>query len=278
MIGQEDLRNTIKKQIEDDTFPHFAIIVGEKGSGKKTLINEIFNHFKVYKGFTVKYTLPDIKVDSVRQMITAVYKTHNTLYVISDADNMSISAQNSLLKIVEECPNNNYFIMTLQDKNNTLETIRSRASIYTMGYYNQDTIEEYAKSIDNSLVDYVSICSNLGQVELLNKMGAKQFYDYVKLTVENIAKVSGANAFKIADKIALKDEEDKYDLNLFLIAFMEVGLKLEEDLLYTDKEAVIKWNTVIQITLGLLRNLKIKSINRSMLFDRWILDVRKALM
>lgn len=278
MIGQEGLRNTIKKQIEDDTFPHFAIIVGEKGSGKKTLVNEIFNHFKTYKDFTVKYTLPDIKVDSVRQMITDVYKTHNTLYVIPDADNMSINAQNSLLKVVEECPNNNYFIMTLQDKNNTLETIRSRASIYTMGYYTIDEIEEYAKNIDKSLVDYVSICSNLGQVELLNEMGAKQFYDYVKLTVENIAKVSGAHAFKIADKIALKDEEDKYDLNLFLIAFMEVGLKLEEDLLYTDKETAIKWNTVIQITLDLLRNLKIKSINRSMMFDRWILDVRKVLI
>ena len=280
MIGQEDLQNLIETQIKNDTFPHFSIIVGNKGSGKKTLVNKIFDYFMIYKDFTSKYTLFDIKVDNVREMITDVYKSHNTLYVILDADTMSINAKNSLLKVVEECPNNNYFIMTLQDKNNTLETIRSRGSVYEMQPYTKSQLEEYALNITNNkdeIDKLISICENFGEIETLATIGINKFYNYVETVIENIATVSGANAFKIADKIALKDEKDKYDLKLFLKTFANLCLAKEIEMFeIKDLESAEMYSNAVVITLSTLRDLKVRAINKTMLFDKWILLIREV--
>ena len=42
MIGQQQLSNRIQQLIENDAFPRFSIFVGPKGSGKKTLLLEMF--------------------------------------------------------------------------------------------------------------------------------------------------------------------------------------------------------------------------------------------
>ena len=41
MIGQHNLQSRIKQLIENRTFPRFSILVGPKGSGKKTLVEEV---------------------------------------------------------------------------------------------------------------------------------------------------------------------------------------------------------------------------------------------
>ena len=260
MVGQENLLKTIKTQIENNTFPRFAILVGDKGSGKQTLINEIQNYFDTV------YKAPDVKIDTIRELIQNAYtiKT-STLFVIADADDMSANAKNSLLKLCEEPPNNAYVIMTLQDENNTLATIRSRGSIYKMEKYSFKELQNY----DNTLPEHIlKLCDNIGEIELLKKMGAEDFYNYVELTVNSIAKVSGANAFKIANKIAFKEEDDGYNLKLFWKAFMNICIEKND-------RAYIK---VIRATSEALQCLRIRTVNRQMLCDSWILQVRSVLM
>ena len=97
MIGQEHLQLRVESLLKANTFPQFAIFVGLRGSGRKTFIKE---HFKgIY--------LEDSKIDSVRKMIQMVYKMKNQTFIMPDVDNMSNAARNALLKVVEECPNNN---------------------------------------------------------------------------------------------------------------------------------------------------------------------------
>lgn len=275
MVGQKHLLQTIDTLIKNNTFPRFVILSGVKGSGKKLVANKI-----AHKLCDTVINI-GIKVDDIRGMIQSAYKlTTPCVYIIADSDNMSLAAKNALLKVTEEPPNNAYFIMTLQDANRTLDTIRSRGVVFTMEIYTAVEIEEYIKNnIDygDNMRIYMDLCENIGDVIVLNSYDVEKFYDYVELVVDNIATVSGANSFKIGDKINLKNDEDKYDLTLFLRAFITVcldraGIEMEAGN-KVEMQMFLNW---MKITCRYLRELGINGINKSATFDCWLLDIREA--
>lgn len=274
MIGQKKLQEQIINQINNDTFPRFSIITGFKGSGKKTLIHTIAPYFNSNVVF-----LEDVKVDTIRSMITTAYKVSDkTIYVIPDADNMSLAAKNTILKVTEEPPYNAYFIMTLTDTSLTLPTILSRGMVYRIEVYTPNDILEYVKENYEHLDSYdrdiiVDIAETPLEVNQLVSYDVKTFYNYVELVVSNIAEVSGANSFKIADKIELsKEDTEKFDLKLFWKIFMNICLiELRES--YD-----IKYSDAIRITSKCLQDLNITGINKQMLFDVWLLEIRKSWM
>lgn len=264
MIGQHNLQSRIEQLIENGTFPRFSILVGPKGSGKKTFALYIAGYMRA--GWVHAF---DVKIDTIREIIQQSYKVvDRTVYFIPDADNMSNAAKNALLKVTEEPPNNAYFIMTLEDENNTLETIRSRGTVFHMDRYTPDEIGSYfydkyhANHGEDEEEIVRELCDTPGDVNTLVKMGIKEFYDYVQLVVDNIAEVSLANAFKISSKVALKEDAEGYDLRLFWKAFMKVSFD------------VGRYNG-IYATSKYLQKLRVKGINRSMLMDNWILEIRE---
>ena len=276
MIGQVNLQSRIEQLIKNHTFPRFSILVGLKGSGKKTFANWI-RQIMGLDNLVISYVVTDVKIDTIRDVISQAYKTViPTIYIIPDADNMSNAAKNALLKVTEEPPNEAYFIMTLEDENNTLETIRSRATIFHMDRYTPDEIEEYFKKRFGVLEDReISIvrdlCETPGDVEIIMSYDATNFYDYVQLVVDNIAEVSLANAFKIPSKVALKDDAEGYDLRLFWKAFMNI-------LANTDRPHDFRDFGAIPITSKYLQKLRIKGINRQMLIDCWLMEIRELWM
>lgn len=263
MIGQKNLRCRLDDLLDNDIFPHCSLFIGPKGSGRKTLLNNMF-HGSVY--------LENNSVESVRKMIEMAYKVSGRKFILPDIDTMSNTAKNAMLKVIEECPNDNYFIMTAEDENNVLDTIRSRAFIFHMDRYTPDEIFEYYWSLEGSNImphgmpndaECVrELCETPGDVQTLVNMGVQEFYDYVQLVVDNIAEVSIANAFKIANKVALKDGAEGYDLRLFWKAFIKVCFDAKR----------YDW---IDITSRYLQKLRIKGVNRQMLFDNWMLEVRE---
>lgn len=271
MIGQHLLQSRIDQLIESDTFPRFSIFVGPRGSGKKTLVHLIYQKF----GTGILSNI-GTSVDAVRQCIAQSYTVRGSqaIYLLADADNMSNAAKNALLKVTEEPPNNAYFIMTLEDENNTLETIRSRGTIFRMSAYKPDEIaayfhEKYSAHGKEEEQIVRDICETPGEVDTLMSYGITDFYDYVQLVVDNIAEVSIANAFKIPSKVSLKEGAEGYDLRLFWKAFISVVVDraiISNAPLY-----------VVGITSKYLQQLRIKGINKQMLMDNWILDVREAL-
>ena len=74
------------------------------------------------------------KIDTVRQIRQDAYIKPNEaarkVYIISDADDISVQSQNALLKILEEPPSYAVFIITCNSKNKLLETIISRAAFF----------------------------------------------------------------------------------------------------------------------------------------------------
>lgn len=272
MIGQKRLLGIIDKLAEKD-FPRFVLLVGARGSGKKLLSKAIADK--------LGYPLVPIgvSVEEVREVITNSYtNTEPVVYVLADTDKMSIQAKNALLKVTEEPPQKAYFILTVTDPANTLKTLISRACVLVMDEYNENELFSYYCSkrdpdtLDLALGTYISkIASNPQEVDMLATYDINEFQEFVRTVAFNLHTVSSANAFKIEHKLALKKDEDKWDLLLFLQAlkyelvahYMEIGEK--------------KYLKTYFLACGLVKELMYKnSVNKQYCLDQFILAVRKV--
>ena len=258
ILGQKKLIGRIFGQIDDGTFPHFVILAGVRGSGKNTLADFIGERLGAD---TVRV---DKSVEAVRNMVDAVRKVSTKmLYVFPRAEELSAQAVNAMLKTLEEPPENVYFLFTTRNEQLLLGTIQSRGTLYHMDAYSREELQEYA--LGARVPKY---CKTPYDVTLYNRVAGLN--DFAILVAQNIHKVSIANALKIADRVALSGEEDKYDIALFFEAFKAVCLEL----MRKDKERAQMYYSWIEMTAHFQRDILRTGVNLKMLFDMWILSVR----
>lgn len=152
----------LRTRIMEGRMVHAVLITGEPGTGKRTLamllastlmcrfpseapcgsctgcrLAEAGEHpdiTVVEKGIPIssetakgRSTIP---VDDIREIIRLcsqyAYEGGNRAVVMPDAENMTVQAQNCLLKILEEPPPNTYFLLTSAHPEQLLTTVRSR--------------------------------------------------------------------------------------------------------------------------------------------------------
>lgn len=273
MIGQNNLLVKIDDMLVEDRFPRFSIVVGERG-----MEHEDVARYVAHRMGADYIQLPDVKIDTIRLMIQRAYKLHKpTVYCIRFADDMSVNAKNALLKVVEDTPNKAYFVMCLEDLSNALATIQSRGIVLRMDRPTQDDIREFARECgaDEKSINVIgNICNSPGDVMTLIHHNAVNFYEYAEYMADAMITMSGAEVFKLSEKLALKDEEDKYDCRLFLKALQQVLLNRANAIIDDSEEFIVK----IRISNAIgryLQDLRIKGINKNMLIDNMILEVRK---
>lgn len=156
LLANAGIKATLAREIADGAFPHAYIIEGPYGTGKRTVATlaaaSIFCHRrgeegvplpcgqcescrKVLRGMSVDvlYVESTASVDEIRALKQGMYEAPNEndykIYVLQDTQNMSVNAQNSLLKSLEEPPSHVLFFLLCDDAEVLLETIRSRAPI-----------------------------------------------------------------------------------------------------------------------------------------------------
>lgn len=161
-LQQGEEISAIREQIREKRLVHALLIQGEPGTGKKTLAGLISSALMckadseipcgVCSGcrLAISGEHPDvimiekgkplspetakgrttIPVDDIREMIRICsqypFEGGNRTVIISDAENMTVQAQNCLLKILEEPPQNTYFLLTSAHPDQLLTTVRSR--------------------------------------------------------------------------------------------------------------------------------------------------------
>lgn len=153
IYGNKLITETIQNMSEKNRMAHSFLIYGDRGLGKKTMAdwlaavlvcedeNKPCGMCRSCKN-ALSHAHPDIiyaehsgklggfSVETVRNICADAYIKPNSsdrkIYLFTDADNITVQAQNSLLKLIEEPPPYAYFIFTASDRNVILETIRSR--------------------------------------------------------------------------------------------------------------------------------------------------------
>lgn len=271
MIGQKTLWEKLLKQSRDDKFPRYTILVGARGSGRSSMADRIAKEL-----LGAFYVVCNTKADDIREIVENSYKvTSKTLYAIPNANTLSTIAQNTLLKITEEPPNNAYFIMTVESQNQVLPTLLSRANVLLMDIYTQEQLTEYLESkysVDDETKDFLlDVCETPGEIDLFMGQSTTAFIGFVSNVIDNIGVVSGANALKIAQQLNLGDEQDKYDLQLFWKAFMTKCLN-------SMSADPFKFSAGVRITSKYYQELRITGLNKQMCFDNWLLELREDWM
>ena len=266
MIGQLRIIKGIDQFVKNSS-NRFIIIVGEKGCGKKVATNHLAKSLKA------SLVVNEIKVDSVRDCIKTAYtQIYKIVYAFYDVDKMSLQAKNSFLKITEEPPKKAYVVLTVTNKFNLPATLHSRATIFDMQDYSEEQLLEYQEKTKSYTIEetkqLLEICTLPGDFDYFQTTDINTFYEFVHLVVENIADVSGANAFKITQKIKTKIDGEGFEAYLFLKVVAKLFLK--KVLTENNNCDYQAW----KITSIAKHDLSINGINKQFLIDKWILDVR----
>lgn len=274
MVGQIYIKRFMDTLIARDCLPRFILLIGPLGSGKKTLADYIVSEIKANH-----YIVPDVKIATIRDVIADAYKQKTEmLYVVPDIDNMSVEAQNAILKITEEPPNKAYFIMTVTDVNNILPTIKSRAYPVCLDVYKPEEIREYAQStgkLSDVAIDtmVLEVCETPGEVNTFIECGAEKFYDYVDKVVENVDNVTIANLLKTLNSLDITGNGNGYDVNLYLKVFMRCCIIKGCSSTY-DARVAYQYIRMIPPTSKALIRLHVKGANRNMILTDWLFEVR----
>ena len=139
IIGQDFAKKYLRSSIRNDKINHAYMFEGIEGIGKKTFTKEFS---KVLLTMENADNSPDyinihpdgnsIKIAQIRKLQTdIIVKPHKDykIYVINNAEKMTIEAQNALLKTLEEPPEYAIIILITTNKEILLDTIKSRCEI-----------------------------------------------------------------------------------------------------------------------------------------------------
>lgn len=263
MIGQTKVLTEISK-IVDGQFPRFSIICGLRGSGKTTLIKYI-NDTKIHAEYNEISS-----IDDIRQIcLDAPMYTEPRLYVLSDFDSMNFRAKESILKLCEDIPANLYIMIETISVENIKQTLLSRANVIKLGGYTDAELTAFChtlEGIDENEISYlINAFKTPGDIIRAHSNGIRSLVEFCQKVLSNIYNANTFNAMKIADSLKLKADGAGYELDLFFTVLMNcAALTLPAN----------QAHQLILSTSHALQRLNMKSINKLMLFDAWLFEVK----
>ena len=137
ILGQVSVKSKLKRAIETGNITNAYLLTGPEGVGKKMVAEDFaesllglrLENSPDYKCIGVKKGENNIKIAQIRDMIGDMsikpYGDYK-IFIIDDADKMTIQAQNALLKTLEEPSAYGIIILVTRNDQALLDTIRSR--------------------------------------------------------------------------------------------------------------------------------------------------------
>ena len=171
ILGNEMVKDHFKKAIANHKISHAYILTGEAGMGRKSIANAFAMTLLCEKGgsepcmscHSCKQVMsgnhPDliyvthekpgsIGVDDVREQINDTimirpYSSYYKIYIVDEAEKMTVQAQNALLKTIEEPPSYAVIILITTNQEAFLPTILSRCVQMKLKPLKDFTIKSY---------------------------------------------------------------------------------------------------------------------------------------
>ncbi|WP_461812533.1 DNA polymerase III subunit delta' [Faecalimonas sp.] len=191
VIGHNDIIQYIQNAVSQDKVSHAYILNGERGSGKKMLADlfamtlqceehtpnpcgECHSCKQAKSGnhpdiIHVKHEKPNtISVDDIRtqvnnDIVIKPYSSPYKIYIIPEADLLSVQAQNALLKTIEEPPAYAIIFLLTENAESLLSTIMSRCVMLKLRNIKTTLIKKYLME-QMQIPDYqADICSAFAQ-------------------------------------------------------------------------------------------------------------------
>lgn len=218
ILGNDDVKKYLTNCIENKNFSHSYIFSGIKGIGKYTFAKDFAKCILEDSMMQDYYELgPDgksIKVAQIRELQNVInikpIFSKKSVYIIDDADLMTIEAQNSLLKTLEEPPEYAVIILIVHNERSVLSTVKSRCINIKFSKLSDKDIKKYFLKNDLNFED-----KNINVFKVLD--GSLNNIDFIKddydellnltVFVTNLKKNKVINFFQ--DASVFYDNHDK---------------------------------------------------------------------
>ena len=239
ILGNDMVKQHVKKAIENHKISHAYILTGEAGMGRKSIANAFAMTLLCEKGgnepcmvcHSCKQVLggnhPDliyvthskpgsIGVDDIREQINDTimirpYSSYYKIYIVDEAEKMTVQAQNALLKTIEEPPAYAIIILMTTNEETFLPTILSRCIKLKLKPLKDQTISSYlteSMGISENQADVFAAFArgNLGKaIHLASSEEFKLLYREVLTLLKNVKEMDIA---MLLDYIKKMQEEN----------------------------------------------------------------------
>ncbi|MDD4662011.1 MAG: DNA polymerase III subunit [Candidatus Pacebacteria bacterium] len=243
VIGHKKQLDFFSKIILNKKIPHAFLFSGEDKIGKKTFAfhlaklilceNNACDKCKTCLDIDKRMS-PDvcliesengnIEIDKIRALkeflLLKSYSNKKKIAIINDAHLMRTDAQNSILKLLEEPPENSVLILITNFKEMILETIKSRVQSVSFNKVKTEEIEEYlvSEGVENKLAKEISFFAGgkIGKaIELLEDEGQRDFFAETMKYLEGIERQPFDKRFEYVKEIYEDKEATLEILNIF---------------------------------------------------------------
>lgn len=264
MTSQIILHETTKQHIEQlkEKVPHALLITGVQGSGKtyvaqyilSTLFDIPLQSVGAYQyGTTISAAGTSISIDQIRQLVqhmslkTTGKRSLRRFALIEHADLMTVEAQNALLKVLEEPPQDTIIILTANNLHDLLPTVCSRCQQLAVKRTNKQDALAYlqdtypaAKNLEQS---YALSGGNIGLLcALLSDNTDHPLLEAVTWAKE-ILRASTFERLAQVDTVAKK----KDSLSAYLFALQQVAhAGLRQAAAKNNDIQIRKWHGIVQ--------------------------------
>ena len=221
ILGNEKIRHHLRESIIKKSISHAYILAGDKGIGKSKIAREFAmeliceKHTGCGECPACRQFLADaypdffymdaegkesIGIDRIRENIVndvsiRPYHGKVKIYIIDEADKMTVGAQNALLKTIEEPPEYVVILLLVRNMSILLETIRSRCIKLLLSAVSNDRIKRWLveKGTSEDLATVVASYSN-GAPGIAKAMAeSEDFAGMYNQNVEFLKKISEAS-------------------------------------------------------------------------------------
>ena len=256
VVGHKNIIKYIESAVQADAVSHAYILNGERGSGKKLLANLFAMSLQCQdrdengeacgKCQSCKQALhgnqPDIirvshekpttiSVDDIRQQVNndiviKPYSSKYKIYIIPEADLMSVQAQNALLKTIEEPPEYAVIMLLTENAEVLLPTIRSRCVMMKLRNIKDQLVKKYLMEQMGREPTVEELATSLGteKEELVQAMEAATEVESIYRPIHQ----EGDSQLSILDRLEEKSRPEEHLLNRMMLSQILDGLDKEE--------------------------------------------------
>ena len=246
IIGQEQIKEHLQSAIAAGKISHAYIINGEKASGKEFIARVFAMTLQCERGETepcgqcrscrqaLSDNQPDIihvvhekpatiSVEDIRSQINSdvgikPYSGPKKIYIVSEAEKMTVQAQNALLKTLEEPPEYAVILLLAGNVNGLLPTIVSRCVVLTMKPVSDELIKKYLME-QLKVPDYkAEVCAAFARGNMGKAKALAASEDFEKVKSEAVSLLKYARDMELWEIIAAikKITEYKMEVNDYL--------------------------------------------------------------
>ena len=245
--------NYVLSKNEDDSYSFKSKQININNKSFKLMNNSTHPNFNL---INLKINKKNIEIEQIRNIINYSQKSsfnqNKRFILIDNIELLTKNASNSLLKLLEEPPENLYFILIHDNSYRILETIKSRSINFKINFTNKSIIQITKKIIgeeDFSTINhtYLKMYNSIGDLVFLNNFSKKYEINIKSYTIKELLN------YIISKKLYKKDSE----LNIFIyrliqfLLFETFYLSKNNKIYDLYKYFILKMNNTIKYNLDI---------------------------